>query len=209
MTPETGLCLSEGDAVLAETAEAINGILNQHGVGVWPSSFADAPADIKELLASEQLTEQENSRLKTHFLLSREKLLDAIHAAGRAPNVAGGGSLEGFCVETAIQYPQLHVIDKTLDYSGFFPLHVNVSLEGVGSDEIGQVLSGSGMTYRFGIADGRILSLTMSCPDPLSGWVFTFNGGAPHGGVLDDTAAGTKVLVQAIGPPRFNRNYTG
>ena len=201
------ICLREDNNVLAETAEAANRILNEHGIGVWPSNFTDTPADIKGLLAKEQLTEEENARLKTHFLLSREQLIKAIHAANREPNVTGGGSLEGFCVETAIQYPQLHVIDKALDYSGFFPLHVNASEEGVGSDEVGQVLSGSDMTYRFGIDEGRILTLSMSCPDPLSGWVFTFDGGAPHGGALENTAAGTKVLVQAIGPHQFNRSY--
>ena len=207
MTPETGIRLEREGAVLAETFEELNAVLSEDGIRAWPADLSGAPADVRGLLNKGTLTESETEHVKAHFLLSRERLLEVIADAGRQPHLPDGGALSSFCIETRINYPQLHVIDKALDYSGFYPFHINVGEDGSGTDEVGQVLSGSNMQYRFRLANSEIVTLSLSCPSPGRGWLFTFDGGAPHGGILKDTPAGTKVLVQAIGPAKFHCRY--
>lgn len=189
---------------MADSFEDVNATLSGDGVRVWPADLSGAPPDILALLGQEKLTAVENERVKDYFLLSREDLLEVIANAGRQPNLPNGGALDTYCIETDTHYPQLHVIDRAIDYSGFFPFHINVDEDGNGTDEVGYVLSGSNMQYRYRLENCDIVVLSLSCPDPAQGWLFTFNGGAPHGGILRDTLPGTKVLVQAIGPARFN-----
>lgn len=207
MTNATGIRLEQDGVVLAETFEEVNAKLATDGIRAWPVDLSDLPADVRRLLMQPTLTGAETDRVKAQFLLSRERLLQIIADAGRRPHLPDGGELNTFCIETEIAYPQLHVIDKSLDYSGFFKLHVNVADDGGGTDEVGHVLSGSNMQYRYGLANDDVVTLSLSCPSADRGWLFTFDGGAPHGGILDDTAAGTKILVQAIGPARFHRSY--
>ncbi|MEP3277524.1 MAG: hypothetical protein ABJN26_15020 [Stappiaceae bacterium] len=204
MSQNSGILLEQNGQVLANTFEQVNEILVNDGIRAWPFDLSNAPDNIVELLAKNTLTETENLAVKTHFLLSRQRLLEIIAAAGRQPNCPDGGALDTYCIETDIHYPQLHVIDQALDYSGFFPFHVNVGKDESGTDEVGYVLSGSLMKYRFRLKNGNIVVLTLSCPSATQGWLFTFDGGADHGGILDDTVPGTKVLVHAIGPARFN-----
>lgn len=207
MTRQSGIRLESDSGTMADTFEDVNAELADDGIRAWPRDLSDLPADILGLLALPNLTDAEVERIKPHVLLPRLGLLEAIARAGRQPNVPGGGALESYCIETETDYPQLHVIDSAADYSGFFPLHVNVGEDGVGADEVGQVLWGANMQYRFRRVSGAIVTLSLSCPNPAWGWLFTFNGGAPHGGILRDTAPGTKVLVQAVGPARFHMRY--
>ena len=207
MTRETGILLERDGVVLGETVEEANSVLATEGIRAWPLDLSGLPADVRRFLDQKTLTDAEANRIKAHFLLPRARLLQIIADAGRRPHVPNGGELNTYCVETEIAYPQLHVIDKSQDYSGFFPLHVNVDDNGGGSDEVGHVLSGSDMRYRHRLANGEVVTLSLSCPSPDRGWLFTFDGGVPHGGILDDTAPGTKILVQAIGPARFRRRY--
>ena len=44
----------------------------------------------RRLLTQPTLTDAEADRVRTHFLLPRERLLEIIEAAGRKPNVPGG-----------------------------------------------------------------------------------------------------------------------
>jgi hypothetical protein len=207
MTTNSGICLEQDGVVLADAFEAVNARLGVAGIRVWPVDLGEAPADVRRLLAKPTLTGPEAERVRAHFLLPRARLLEVIAAAGRAPHLPDGGELDTWCWETETAYPQLHVIDKSIDYSGFFPFHVNVADDGSGTDEVGHVLSGGPMRYRYRLATGDIVTLSLTCPRPEQGWLFTFDGGAPHGGILDDTEAGTKVLVQAIGPKRFHLRY--
>ena len=69
----------------------------------------------------------------------------------------------------------------------------------------GHVVGGE-MKYRFRCPEG-IYVLAMGCPTPDLGWRFTFDGGAPHGGLFESITPGTKVMVQAIGPERFHMRY--
>ncbi len=200
---ESGISLERDGRVLARSFEAVNAALVSDGIRAWPADLSAAPAGIRALLARQTLTEAENAEVKAHFLLPRARILQVIADAGREPNLPDGGALNSYCIETEIHYPRLHVIDPALDYSGFFPFHGNLGAES-GTDEIGYVLSGQGMTDRFRLANGDVVVLTLICQSPVQGWLFTFDRGVPHGGILQDTDPGTKVLVHAIGPARLN-----
>ncbi len=43
--------------------------------------------------------------------------------------------------------------------------------------------------------------------DPESGWIVTYGGGRPHIGSLSKASAGTKLLVQVIGPPLWTMRH--
>ena len=203
MTKGAHLTTAAGET-LASNYEDINAILKSDGIRAWPTDLTNVPQPILALLAKPNLQEPEVEEVERHFRLSRERLLEIIAAAERKPNAPNGGALDTFCIETQIHYPRLHVISNQIDYSGFFAFHVNVGDDGVGTDEVGYVLSGEDMRYRFLLRDGRVVVLSLSCPSDEQAWLFTFDGGAPHGGILDNTKVGTKVLVHAIGPARFH-----
>ncbi|MEM8552695.1 MAG: hypothetical protein AAGF45_09965 [Pseudomonadota bacterium] len=186
--------------VLASGHEAVNAALKGTGVWVAPRPLDDEPPEMLALLQKTVLTEEENARVKAHFLLSREKCLDIIAAAGRTPQVPGGGSMEAFCETLEVPYPQLWVIEKGRDMSGFLHYHRNLGEDGTGSDDVGQQLSGTLMRYRYDLFGGVVL--TMNCTDD-AGWLFTFSGILPHGGMLHETSIGSKTLVQVLGPERF------
>ena len=80
--------------------------------------------------------------------------------------------------------------------------------DGRGVDEVMQVLSGAGVAIRHRLADGRVLTLHVDCPGDGAGWLVTYDGGRSHIGSISGATPGTKVLVQAIGPPRWAVRYT-
>ena len=106
------------------------------------------PADVQRLLGQPTLTNAEEERLKAHFLLSRERLLDVIGDAGRKPHVEGGGALSTTVLSHGYSYPQLWVVQGGIDYSRFDRFHVNVADDGTGVDEVLQILSGQGIVIR-------------------------------------------------------------
>jgi hypothetical protein len=203
--PVSGIQLTrDGKTVATDHATAARELV---GTGIWvaPVDLSSEPEEIKALLAKQVLTEAENAMLSERFTLSREALLETIALAGRKPHVADGGALDTYCIETATAYPAFRTIDPAMDFSAFVPFHVNQADDGTGTDEVGHVVSGD-MKYRFRRPEG-IYVLAMGCPTPDLGWRFTFDGGAPHGGLFDTIIPGTKVMVQAIGPKRFHMRY--
>src|SRR5262245_60252035 len=118
------------------------------GGGVWPLDLSGVPADIRRLLEQSTVTEAQEERLKTHFLLRRERLLEIIRSAGRKPHVDGGGALSTTVVSHGYSYPQLWVVQGGIDYSRFDRFHVNVADDGTGVDEVLQMLSGRGIVIR-------------------------------------------------------------
>jgi hypothetical protein len=94
MATEEGIQLEFSDDRRPLTAvAAINAALSEIGTGVWPLDLRGAPDDIRQLLTQLTLTDAEVERLRTHFLLPRQRLLEIIAAVGREPNVPGGGAL--------------------------------------------------------------------------------------------------------------------
>lgn len=209
MALEEGIQLAFADDRLPLTAvAAVNTALTEIGTGVWPLDLRGTPDDLRQLLLRPTLTAAEVACLQTHFLLPRQRLLEIIAAAGRAPHVPGGGALHTTVANHDYGYPQLWVVQSDVDYTRFDRFHVNVSEDGTGVDEVLQILTGAGVVIRARQPSGDILTLRLACPSADMGWLVTYDGGRPHMGSLSSATLGTKVLVQAIGPARWALRYS-
>jgi hypothetical protein len=208
MTTEKGIRLefSDNRQSLTDVAE-INAVLAEIGSGVWSLDLSGVPDDIQRLLRKPTLTEAEAEQVRTHFLLPRERLLEIITAAGRQPNVPGGGELTTFVSNQGYSYPQLWIMQGDEDYSRFDRFHVNVSEDGTAVDEVAQMLWGRGLVIRHHLPSGVILTMRLDCPRELSGWLITHDGGKPHIGTFSQASPGTKCLVQVIGPAQWAMRY--
>jgi len=187
--------------------DAVNVVMAEVGTRVWPLGLRAVPDAIRSLLARPVLEEAEVERIKTHFLLSRERLLALIEAAGREPHVPGGGELETYVTSHGYGYPQLYVAEAGVDYSRFDRFHVNRAPDGNGVDEAMQMLSGGGVVIVRRKPNGETLELTLNCPSPEDGWIATYSGWEPHMGKLSGAQPGTKLLVQVIGPREWSIQY--
>lgn len=200
---------SDGQPALIgiETIDAINAALSIAGAGVWPLDLFAAPFAIRALVAQSDVSGTEIKTLLDHFLLSRERLMETLAMAGRKPNVAGGGDLETRVENQDYGYPQLWTVRADTDYTRFDRFHVNVSDDGVGVDEVLQMLSGTGVFVHLQSPDGGVLTLRLDCPGAAQGWLITYDGGRPHIGSLSAATPGTKLVVQAFGPPIWSLSY--
>jgi hypothetical protein len=200
------LTFSDGRSPLTSVV-AINEALASVGSQVWPLVLRGTPTDIQRLLTQSTLTEVEVERIKAHFLLPRQRLLEIIASAGRTPHVPGGGELTTGVSTHGYSYPQLWVVQGGVDYSRFDRFHVNVTDDGIGVDEVLQMLSGGGVVIHQRQPDGAVLTLCLKCPAEDTGWLLTYDGGSPHIGSLSGATPGTKVLAQVIGPARWGIRY--
>jgi len=187
--------------------DQINELLHPIGFGLWPLDLGAAPSAVQELLARPTLSTAEAASVEKHFLLSRERLVEIIIESGRTPQVPDGGELSTFDSTNGVTYPQLFVIGAGVDYTRFDHFHVNATRDGEGLDEVLQVLSGGGIKVRQHLTDDGEFTVTIGCPAPDAGWILTYDGGRPHIGSFTDAQPGTKVLVQAIGPPQWGVTY--
>lgn len=187
--------------------EKINAVLVEIGSGVWPLDLSGSPENIQRLLRQPTLTETDAEQVRVHFLLSRKRLLEIIAAAGRQPNIPGGGELTTFVSNYGYSYPQLLIVQGNEDFSRFDRFHVNVSEDGTAVDEVAQMLWGKGLVIRHLLPSGVTLTMRLDCPRELSGWLITHNGGKPHIGTFSQASPGTKCLVQVIGPARWIMRY--
>jgi len=211
MTPTSGIELefSDGRAALKgiENIDAINAALSVVGAGVWPLDLSATPDRLKVLIAQSELTTAETEQLRSQFLLSRERLLETLALAGRTANVPGGGALETKVANQDYGYPQLWTVRADTDYRRFDRFHINVSADSVGVDEVLQMLSGDGVVVHLKVPDGGVLTLRLDCPRREQGWLITYDGGRPHIGSLSSASPGTKLVVQAFGPPVWSLSY--
>jgi hypothetical protein len=106
-----------------------------------------------------------------------------------------------------VTYPKLWVKQSDTDYIRFDRFHVNVANDGTGVDEVIQMLSGQGLVFRHRLPGGEVLVVHLDCPAEDAGWFVTNDGGRPHIGSLAIAMPGTKVLVQVLGPSRWNMRY--
>ncbi len=211
MAITSGLRLEFSDGGrLRETLANVNEALSVVGAGIRPLDLRDAPAEIRRLLGQASLSQQEIGRIRAQLLLSRERLLQVIAEAGRQPHVVGGGELNTYASTHDDSYPQMCVVQDNVDYSRFDHFHVNTAQDGTGTDEVLQLLWGGGLRVMLRIPMGGFLTLTLDCPDaePGAGWLLTYDGARPHIGSLTRARPGTKLLVQVIGPPKWQMRYT-
>lgn len=204
----TGIVLEiERTGTSLTTLSEIQDELMRIGIGVWPLPLAEVPADVRQLLRQSNLTDEETALVRNRFLLSRERLLEVIAASGRTPNVPGGGVLETVVANQGYSYPQLWVVEEGVDYTRFDRFHVNVSDNGVGVDEVLQMVSGQGVVVRARRPDGTIYTLRLDCASEDACWIFSYNAGLTHIGSLSSATPGTKLVVQAIGPAEWSLRY--
>lgn len=207
-TTSTGIQLQiEGTGVAVDTLPEIQAELRRIGVGVWPLPLDDVPGDLRPLLGQTALTEAETARLRDHFLLPRERLLEIVAESGRTANVPGGGALESTVLNQGYSYPQLWVVQGDVDYTRFDRFHVNVSDDGIGVDEVLQMVSGEGVVVRVRQPDGTIHNLRLDCPSESACWMFSYDAGQSHIGGLSSATPGTKLVVQAFGPAEWSLRY--
>jgi hypothetical protein len=69
-----------------------------------------------------------------------------------------------------------------------------------------QVLSGGGVRLLQHLPDQGLITLEIDCLEEKSGWIVTYDGAYPHIGSISGARDGTKVLMQAIGPARWERD---
>jgi hypothetical protein len=204
MADAAGLRLEFSDArPAATTLAAVNAGLATYGARVWPLDLSGVPAAVRGLLAQPRLGPAEADRVKAQFLLPRERLLQIIAEAGRAPHVPGGGAMAPFVANQGYAYPQLYLVEAGVDYTRFDRFHVNTADDGIGVDEIGQLLHGGGVWIVQRRSGLGVASLRLDCPSEDHGWIVTYDGGSSHIGSLSAALPGTKFLMQVIGPQRW------
>ncbi len=205
----TGLRLEiEGTGTFWTAVDEVQAQMRGIGIGVWPLRLDEAPDDIRQLLGRADLTDQETTRVRDHFLLSRERLLELVAESGRTPNVAGGGALETMVANQGYGYPQLWVVQGDVDYTRFDRFHVNTSDDGIGVDEVLQMISGEGVIVRTRRPDGTVYNLRLDCLSDDACWMFSYDAGQDHIGSLSSATPGTKLVVQAFGPSDWSLRYT-
>src|SRR5215468_715354 len=104
------LDFASGRAPVTTLAE-INATLHPIGFGAWPLDVGAAPAAIRDVIAPPTLTDTELVSVRDHFLLSRERMLEIIEGAGRAPQVEDGGAMSTFDATNGVTYPQLYMVE--------------------------------------------------------------------------------------------------
>jgi hypothetical protein len=187
-------------------AAAANAALTVFGTRIWPVDLTAVSYAVRSLLKRPDLTAAESAQVRDSFLLSRGRLLEIIAASGRTPTVLGGGELNTLDTANNVLYPQLYIVEPGVDYSRFDRLHENTSDDGVSIDEVMLILSGGGVRLIQRLPDGTMATLLLTCVDGSTGWMVSY-GGYPHIGSFTGAEPGTKVLVQAIGPARWQARY--
>lgn len=196
---------ASGHSSLTDLA-GINAALSPVGARLWPVELRSVPGDVHELLGKPTLDEKEAAAVRECFLLPRERLLELIEQAGRTPQVPGGGEMSTLDATNDVRYPQLYVVEAGTDYTRFDRFHTNTSDDGPGVDEVMQLLSG-GFRLLQRPPEAEAYTLYIDCVADEHGWLLTYDGAYPHIGSLSGAEPGTKLLVQAIGPARWEMRY--
>jgi hypothetical protein len=191
----------------AATLDEVNVELARYGARVWVLDLSRVPAEPRRLLDQLTLSDRERAALLDHFALPRERLLQLIGEAGREAQVQGGGEMSTLDTTHGVQYPELYLVAPGTDYSRFDRLHVNRVANGTGVDETLQMLSGSDVRFVQSRPDIGTTTLLLRCPARDRGWTVSYSGAHPHIASFTSASEGTKVLMQIIGPPRWNMEY--
>jgi hypothetical protein len=189
------------------TTHDVNDVLARYGARLSPRDLSDVPREQRRLLARSTLTASETAALRDRFLLPRDRLVQLIEEAGRAPQVAGGGELQTVDTTHDVHYPELYLVAPGVDYTRFDRLHVNHATDGTGVDETLQLLSGGGVRFVHTTPELGTVTLLLDCPSPDHGWTMSYSGARPHVASFTGASDGTKILMQIIGPSRWTMDY--
>lgn len=205
---KTGVRLEYSDKRPSTTdLSEINHALSSFGSRIWPLNLRRPPTAVRKLLDQGSLTTPESARVQEYFLLSRDRVLEIIAEAGRKPQIPGGGEMSTLDQTHNTSYPQLYTVAPGVDYSRFDRFHIKTSTDGTGVDEVLQVLSGGGVKLVQHLPAQGSVTLRIDCIEDETGWVMTYDGAHPHIASISEGQAGTKVLMQAIGPAQWDMKY--
>ena len=208
MAPASGIRLERnGKRPHLDSLEAINEELAPIGARIWAQDWSGLSHDLREFLADPNPSPARIAEVKPHFLLPRERLVEIIAQAGRAPQVPGGGELVTLDETHGVTYPQLYVARAGEDFSRFDRMHVNIGLDGTPVDDVVQLLSGSGLDVHLRVPSGETLTVQLACPSPNAGWLLTVDCSLPFIGSFSGATVGTKAVSQVIGPARWKMVY--
>jgi hypothetical protein len=88
----------------------MNLALAPYGSRICSLDLSKPPDDIRQLLNRVTLDSTESTRVRDHYLLSRERLLELIDEAGRTPQVPGGGEMSTLDLTHNVPYPELYIV---------------------------------------------------------------------------------------------------
>lgn len=208
---DNGIQLSYGNGRHADDVASINAVLAQAGVHVTAAAVPKAAWSLAKTSKTRPLTAPEQHKLLSLYALDRTKLLKQIEAAGRQPQVAGGGSLT--TTEVGVSpYPKVYDMKALSDDARhaaqlkFGKLHVNLAENNVGIDEVMTVVSGGPWAWFFRLPDGTVAKLKLTAADSRhQGWRLSYTGAQPHGAFL--YAPYGLVVAHAHGPKVFEMSY--
>jgi hypothetical protein len=198
---------SDDNQVASQSLEDINAALAPIGARIWRQDWSGLSDDLKAFLSDPNPSPERVAEVMPHFLLSRERLLEVIAAAGREPHVPGGGELTTVDQTHGVRYPQLYVARAGADFSRFDRMHVNTATDGTPADDVSQLLSGSELIVHFRMPSESIVKVHLSCPTVDIGWLLTVDCANPFIGSLSSAPIGTKAVSQVIGPARWSMVY--
>ena len=208
MKLDSGIQLEiDGERADLHSLDEINAVLVPSGARIWAQDWSGLSDDLKDFLADPDPSPERVAGVKPSFLLPRERLLEIIAEAGREPSFPGGGELITLDETHGVTYPQLYVAREDADFSRFDRMHVNISADGKPVDDIVQLLCGSGLVVKIRQPSSVTVSVSLSCPNPDSGWLLTVDCGIPFIGSFSTAPVGTKAVSQAIGPARWKMEY--
>lgn len=204
------LSFSDGSADVVGI-ENINTILKKVGVCVSTVVIPAQAKPILEMSRTRALKKDEADNLISLFYLNREELLEQIAKAGRKPAVDNGGFLSTK-EEAMSPYPKVYDM-KALSpeitvflQEKFGKLHVNISENGSGIDEVMTIVSGGPWTWFFVLPNNVLGKLTLgNVGINDAAWRISYPGLGPHGGFFD--AENGLVVAFAHGSERFEMSY--
>ncbi|MDN3724124.1 hypothetical protein QRD02_07000 [Aequorivita sp. SDUM287046] len=204
------LSFSDGSADIVGV-EKINSILKTIGVHVSTVTIPDEAKPLIKNSRKRALTNAEAESLISLFYLDRNELLEQIEKAGRKPEAIGGGFLSTK-EEAMSPYPKVYDMKSLSPEVIFFlqnkfgKLHVNISDNGMGIDEVMTIVSGGPWTWFFVLPNNNVAKLTLENVAVHNiGWRISYPGLIPHGGFFD--ADYGLVVAFAHGPEKFEMKY--
>ncbi|MGL5741654.1 MAG: hypothetical protein ACRCXC_03425 [Legionella sp.] len=128
-------------------------LLKKFGTWLWPIDLLHVANEIKLLLKRAEISAAESDEIQKYFALTKEELIKTITDAWRKPHL-----MHGFLTTN------LFVVKANQDYSCYDRFHVNTSADGVGVDEIMQMISGVSYVLKQQLDNNESIKLRLDCP---------------------------------------------
>lgn len=159
---------------------------------------------INHLQQDRFLTDKVYHRVLTALLPSRENALSLLHQANITPSFENLGSLTSINRVNGCHYPRINQsttanTETVVDNLELF--HRNVSVDNIACDELIYMLYGSVHFYFY--VNGKVVHLEITAANG-KGWLLTYKGSIPHGGVFSPIV---KQLAVLMGPKEWEMRF--